>query len=81
VPARIAALGFGFFCMITLTSYTANLATLLVTRARASGISSLQEAIDTRMRICLLSSIAPEFTFRFKQACCQRMRICLLSSR
>ena len=36
VPARISSLGFGFFCMIVLTSYTANLASLLVAKAGRS---------------------------------------------
>ena len=60
VPGRVATLGFGFFCMITLTTYTANLATLLVTSTKSNAIGSIEQAIDARLKICVQSAIRTE---------------------
>jgi hypothetical protein len=68
VPARISSLGFGFFCMIVLTSYTANLASLLVTKAGRNSITSIEEAIDVNMKICILASIKTEFQAKYPKA-------------
>jgi hypothetical protein len=43
VPGRTAAIGFGFFVLITLASYTANLATILVSKSTGNGIQSIEQ--------------------------------------
>jgi len=53
VPGRLATVGFGFFVLITLASYTANLATILVTRGSATGLTSAQDAVDKGVTICI----------------------------
>jgi hypothetical protein len=68
VPARISALGFGFFCMIVLTSYTANLASLLVAKAGKNSINSIEDAIENNLKICILASIKTEFQANYPKA-------------
>jgi len=57
VPGRLANLGFGFFVLITLASYTANLTTVLVSRGSVSGITGVQNAIDKGLKICVASEV------------------------
>eukprot|EP00281_Chroomonas_sp_CCMP1168_P003090 CAMPEP_0206255184 /NCGR_PEP_ID=MMETSP0047_2-20121206/24106_1 /ASSEMBLY_ACC=CAM_ASM_000192 /TAXON_ID=195065 /ORGANISM="Chroomonas mesostigmatica_cf, Strain CCMP1168" /LENGTH=788 /DNA_ID=CAMNT_0053681555 /DNA_START=61 /DNA_END=2427 /DNA_ORIENTATION=- len=53
VPGRLATIGFGWFVLITLASYTANLATILVKRSSVNGgINSIQDALDQNLKIC-----------------------------
>ena len=61
VPARVATWGFGFFCMIVLTSYTANLASLLVAQRTANTIDSIEAAIEARLPLCNLGALMNEF--------------------
>jgi hypothetical protein len=68
VPARISSLGFGFFCMIVLTSYTANLASLLVAKAGKNSITSIEDAIEANLKICILASIKTEFQANYPMA-------------
>ena len=68
VPARVATFGFGFFCMIVLTSYTANLASLLVMEAGRNAIESLEDAINADMKICILGAVKDEFQGRYPKA-------------
>ena len=68
VPARIGTMGFGFFTMIVLTSYTANLASLLVAQASRNTIASIDDAIAANLRICIMAAIHPEFEALYPRA-------------
>ena len=67
-PGRVAQLGYGFFIMVILASYTANLATILVAKSQSAGIQSIQDAIDKQLTICVLSAVQPELTAKYPQA-------------
>ena len=54
--------------MVLLASYTANLATILVTNSQRTGIQSIQDAIDKQLTICVLSAVQPELTAKYPQA-------------
>uniref|UniRef100_A0A7S0YRR6 Ionotropic glutamate receptor C-terminal domain-containing protein n=1 Tax=Hemiselmis tepida TaxID=464990 RepID=A0A7S0YRR6_9CRYP len=58
VPSRLASLGFGLFTLITLATFTANLASLLVTKNLASGVQSIEQAIDLGLTICIPAAMA-----------------------
>uniref|UniRef100_A0A7S0WG46 Ionotropic glutamate receptor C-terminal domain-containing protein n=1 Tax=Hemiselmis tepida TaxID=464990 RepID=A0A7S0WG46_9CRYP len=58
VPGRLAALGFGFFVLITLASYTANLATILVAKSSTQGIASVEDAINQGVTICIETAVS-----------------------
>jgi hypothetical protein len=68
VPARVATFGFGFFCMIVLTSYTANLASLLVAKAQRNTITSIDDAIAVKLNICVLGAIKAEIQSLYPSA-------------
>jgi len=66
VPGRLAALGFGWFLLILMSSYTANLASILV--AKTSGgnsINNIEDAINKKARICTLAPILPELKVEY----------------
>eukprot|EP00277_Geminigera_cryophila_P041526 CAMPEP_0173098872 /NCGR_PEP_ID=MMETSP1102-20130122/35075_1 /TAXON_ID=49646 /ORGANISM="Geminigera sp., Strain Caron Lab Isolate" /LENGTH=514 /DNA_ID=CAMNT_0013991623 /DNA_START=199 /DNA_END=1743 /DNA_ORIENTATION=+ len=67
-PARVAQLGYGFFILIILASYTANLATILVAKSGKTGIDSIQAAIEQGVSICVLSAIHPQALAKFPKA-------------
>jgi hypothetical protein len=67
-PARVAQLGYGFFILIILASYTANLATILVAKSSKRGINSIQDAIDQGVTICVLKALEQQATSLFPQA-------------
>ena len=61
VPGRLAVVGFGWFLLITISSYTANLASILVAQQKATNqIWCIQDAIAQKQSICLHPVIAPE---------------------
>lgn len=60
VPGRIAVLGFGWFLLITMASYTANLAAILVEEKSKHGITGIDDAIKQRLVICCVSQIQAE---------------------
>jgi hypothetical protein len=61
VPARLACIGFGWFLLILMASYTANLASILVVKSTMENVvSSLDDAIKQRLQICIMSPILPE---------------------
>ena len=59
-PARVAALGYGFFLLITMQSYTAALASILVANSRNYGIRTFKDVIEKNKRVCLLEAIADQ---------------------
>jgi hypothetical protein len=53
-PHKILTLGWGFFIVITLAAYTANLASLLTIREMVTGTyASLEDCIQAKCRICV----------------------------
>jgi hypothetical protein len=56
VPARLAALGFGWFILIVIASYTANLASIFTAQNTAEGITSIESAIQMRLTLCVYST-------------------------
>jgi len=54
---KILNLAFGFFIMIVIASYTANLASFLVAKASTSKIDSIEAGINAGMKFCGLSAI------------------------
>ena len=67
-PALFAQLGYGFFVLITISSYTANLATILVAKSNKQGISSIQDAIDQGVTICVLQAVERQVSALFPKA-------------
>ncbi|CAE7767105.1 GLR3.2 [Symbiodinium necroappetens] len=66
---KLLSLGFSFFVLVTLASYTASLASMLVTQKQAvSPISNIQDAIDLEVPICLVSQLVPTFTQVYPRA-------------
>ena len=59
-PARIAAFGYGFFLLVTLQSWTAALASILVARNAKYGIRTFQDALDRNAKICCLEAISSQ---------------------
>jgi len=57
-PARVAALGFGFFLLVTLQSWTAALASTLVVRHVTYNIRNFQDALDCNAKICCAEAIS-----------------------
>jgi len=68
VPGRLATIGFGFFVLITLASYTANLATILVTKGSATGLTSAQDAVDKGITICVPMVVEAQLRSNFPTA-------------
>jgi hypothetical protein len=61
VPGRLAALGFGWFLLILMSSYTANLASILVAKTGGgNSIQNIEDAINKKARICTLAPILAE---------------------
>ena len=62
-PVRqIFGLGLAFFILITLASYTANLASLLVVSSASAGtVNSIEDAIHANMDICAPASLLTTF--------------------
>mmetsp|Transcript_49992 Transcript_49992/g.99762 ORF Transcript_49992/g.99762 Transcript_49992/m.99762 type:complete len:426 (-) Transcript_49992:156-1433(-) len=60
VPARVATLGFGFFVLITLASYTANLASLLVLQETNNAISSIHDCEERGLKVCVAQALVME---------------------
>ena len=60
VPGRIAVLGFGWFLLITMASYTANLAAILVEEKSNQGITGIDDAIKQKLAICCVPQIQAE---------------------
>jgi len=56
-PARIAHMGYGFFILVILSSYTANLAAILVAKSDKQGINTIEDAIAQHVTICVLQAI------------------------
>jgi len=54
---RILNLAFGFFIMIVIASYTANLASFLVAKASSSKIDSIEGGIKAGMKFCGVSQV------------------------
>mmetsp|Transcript_57709 Transcript_57709/g.135211 ORF Transcript_57709/g.135211 Transcript_57709/m.135211 type:complete len:611 (+) Transcript_57709:37-1869(+) len=60
---KIFSLALAFFILITLASYTASLASLLVVKNQASGgVESIEEAIKSGMTICTGTALLPTVT-------------------
>ena len=51
-PSKILAFGFGFFVLISISSYTANLTSFLTSRAQNGYISSMDAAVSKKTAIC-----------------------------
>lgn len=69
VPGRLAALGFGWFLLIVISSYTANLAAILVEQKNPqNSIASIDDAIQQGRTICLVREIHKELTSKFPGA-------------
>lgn len=56
---RILQLGFAFFILLVISTYTAELTNYLITKDYAGQIESLEEAIEARYRICIPAFIKP----------------------
>ncbi|CAE7031211.1 GLR3.4 [Symbiodinium natans] len=69
-PARkLISVAFSFFILIILASYTASLASILVVKRGAVGeISSIDEAIEKGVSICVPSVLGPTFTNLYSRA-------------
>jgi len=55
--SKVFLLGFTFFGVITMASYTANLASLLVEEKQTHKIQSIEDAIDAGVKICITDRI------------------------
>eukprot|EP00961_Rhodomonas_salina_P279514 3775761-Rhodomonas_salina.1 len=53
LPSKVLSLGFQLFLVIVMASYTANLASLLVVANVATGVNSIQGAIDAGYTVCI----------------------------
>jgi hypothetical protein len=58
IPSKIAQLSLGLFILILVSSYTANLATLLVLNNQSNAINGIQDAIDAGLTICVPNDVA-----------------------
>ena len=67
-PARLSQLGFGVFIMITVATYTANLATILVSNTKENAISNIDDAMAEQMTICMLSALIKEAETKYPTA-------------
>ena len=66
VPGRLATIGFGWFLLILMSSYTANLASILVAKTGGgNSIQNIQDAIAKKARICTLAPIVPELKVEY----------------
>jgi len=54
---RILLVGFGFFTLIMLSSYTASLASVMVARGNSASIKNLEMAIVRRKHVCMWESV------------------------
>jgi hypothetical protein len=68
LPARFSQLGYGFFVIIALASYTANLATILVAKSQKNGITSIDDAIAAQLTICCLDAVLPSLAAKYPTA-------------
>ena len=68
VPHKIVAFGFGFFILIITSSYTANLATFLSYTRGATYISSMEQAIDDKVKICVNKQMLSILQEKYKNA-------------
>eukprot|EP00961_Rhodomonas_salina_P256576 3467086-Rhodomonas_salina.1 len=60
IPSRIATLGFGFFILITLSSYTANLASLLVVDKSQNSIQGIHDCVERSLKVCVPQALQTE---------------------
>ena len=59
-PARVAAFGYGFFLLVTLQSWTAALASILVARNAKYGIRNFKDVLDRNAKVCCLEAISAQ---------------------
>jgi hypothetical protein len=64
-PARIATFGFAFFLLVTLQSYTAALASILVARDSNYRFNNMNEAVNKNARICVMDALRLQATAIF----------------
>jgi hypothetical protein len=66
IPSKIAMLGFTFFVLITISSYTANLASILVVQHEQNiDIASIQDAVAASRRICIPKEIKDPLVHKY----------------
>mmetsp|Transcript_29862 Transcript_29862/g.70384 ORF Transcript_29862/g.70384 Transcript_29862/m.70384 type:complete len:663 (-) Transcript_29862:141-2129(-) len=65
---RVMSLGLGLFLVLSLSAYTANLATFLIMTNVKSGISSVEQAVTSGKRICIAAGIADMIFQRYPTA-------------
>ncbi|CAJ1420381.1 unnamed protein product, partial [Effrenium voratum] len=66
---RLVSFGFAFFVLVTLASYTASLASLLVVQRSAVGtIANIDEAIERQVKICVPGVLYDTFQNVFPRA-------------
>lgn len=58
VPARLAAVGFGWFLLVFMASYTANLASIFTITQSRNEINSIEDVIAKELTICAYGAVA-----------------------
>jgi len=64
----MAMLGFGWFLLITMASYTANLAAILLSDNIVYDVQGMQDVLDRQLTICVVPQIQPEFVSLYPTA-------------
>lgn len=68
VPARLAAVGFGWFLLVTMASYTANLASIFTIQTASNEINSIEDAINMELTICSYSVVSAALSSKYPNA-------------
>uniref|UniRef100_A0A0G4GZX1 Ionotropic glutamate receptor C-terminal domain-containing protein n=1 Tax=Chromera velia CCMP2878 TaxID=1169474 RepID=A0A0G4GZX1_9ALVE len=58
---RLMTLGFGFFVLVILSSYTANLASILTTQRTSGRVNSITDIEENRLTLCVQSATISTF--------------------
>jgi len=67
-PSKIVAVGFGFFVLISISSYTANLTSFLTARNTQSYITSMEYAVSSSKKICAPNELRSMLKAKWKGA-------------
>eukprot|EP00931_Biecheleriopsis_adriatica_P076731 TRINITY_DN50412_c0_g1_i1.p1 TRINITY_DN50412_c0_g1~~TRINITY_DN50412_c0_g1_i1.p1 ORF type:complete len:631 (-),score=83.57 TRINITY_DN50412_c0_g1_i1:485-2377(-) len=65
LPGRLITMGLGIFVLLAVGAYTANLATFLLTSRLEVGITSVAQAVDNQISICIASTVKDEAVSKF----------------
>merc|ERR1712194_834982 len=68
LPVKLLLFGFGFFILISVSAYVANLAAFLTLSAASGGVKTMEDAVKKKVTICAHPALETDMTGRWPNA-------------